>query len=88
MEPLYWLLLKVTGAVAAFAALAWLMVRSALAARKSGRAGVGGQLIGTALMFFSFGTALDPAREVTTETRKLKRKSETSADPPDPDSVG
>ena len=42
---------------------------------------MGGQIVGTALMFLSFGTALDPAREVAAESRKLKRNQDVSGDP-------
>ena len=42
---------------------------------------VGGAVVGSALMFFSFGSAMDPAREVAAERRKLKRSEEGSGDP-------
>ena len=83
MDPAWTLLAKIVAVFALFALIAYGCSRAVLWAKKRGR---GGGLVGTALLFFSFGGALDPAREVAAEQRKLKRSEEDSGDP-DPDSV-
>ena len=81
MDPLLVLVLKVCGGAAGFALFVYVLYRCVLDAKKrAGRAGIGGQLMATALTLFS-GTALDPAREVATEARKLKRNQDGSGDP-------
>lgn len=85
MNPAWTLLAKV---VTAFALLALFAYGCSRAVRWAKKSGSGGGLVGTALLFFSFGGALDPAREVAAEQRKLKRSEEGSGDPdPDPDSM-
>ena len=81
MDPLLVVVLKVVGGAAGFGLFVYVLYRGVMAAKKAGRAGMGGQIVGTALMFFSFGTALDPAREVAAESRKLKRNQDGSGDP-------
>ena len=81
MDPLLVVVLKVVGGAAGFALFVYVLYRGVMVAKKAGRAGMGGQIVGTALMFFSFGTALDPAREVAAESRKLKRNQDGSGDP-------
>jgi hypothetical protein len=80
MDPLIVVVLKVVGTVSVFALLWYGGYRAVSAAKKRGRAGLGGQILGTVLMLFS-GTALDPAREVAAEQRKLKRNQDGSGDP-------
>ena len=80
MDPLLLVVVKVVGAVAGIGLFYYCMYRAVLSARKKGRAGIGGQLMATALTFFS-GTALDPAREVATESQKLKRNQDGNGDP-------
>ena len=58
----------------------YFLYRAVLSARKKGRAGFGGQLMATVLTLFS-GSALDPAREVATESQKLKRNQDGNGDP-------
>jgi hypothetical protein len=81
MDPLLSVAIQVVGGAAGFALFVYVLYRGVMLAKKAGRAGMGGQIVGTALMFFSFGTALDPAREVAAESRKLKRKQDGSGDP-------
>jgi hypothetical protein len=80
MDPLIVVTLEVMGSAAVFALLVYGGYRAVLAAKKAGKAGVGGQIMGLALLMFS-GTALDPAREVAAESRKLKRNQDGSGDP-------
>jgi hypothetical protein len=81
MDPLLLVVLKVVGGTAGLALFWYLLYRGVLEAKKkAGRASIGGQIMATALMLFS-GTALDPAREVATESRKLKRNQDSNGDP-------
>ena len=80
MDPLLLVVLKVVGAVAGIGLFYYFLYRAVLSARRKGRAGLGGQLMATALTFSS-GTALDPAREVAAEQQKLKRNQDGSGDP-------
>jgi hypothetical protein len=82
MNSLLLVVLKVGGGAAAFALLMYLLYRGVLFARKPGRAGIGGQLMGSALMLLTGGCyVLDPVREVAAELRKLKRNQDGSGDP-------
>jgi hypothetical protein len=81
MDPLLVAVLKAVGVAAGFALWGYLLYRAIRAAKKSGRAGIGGQVVGVALTFFSFLGALDPAREVSAETQKLKRNQDGAGDP-------
>jgi len=81
VDPLLLVMLKVVGGAAGVALFWYILYRSVLDAKKrAGRAGFGGQLLATALTLFS-GTALDPAREVATESQKLKRNQDGTGDP-------
>ena len=80
MESLLFVVLNVVGGVAAVGLFYYFLYRAVLSARKKGRAGIGGQLMATALTLFG-GTSLDPAREVATEQQKLKRNQDGSGDP-------
>lgn len=80
MDPLLLVVLKVVGGTAGFGVLWYLLYRAVLDAKKRGRTGVGGQIMASALMLFS-GSALDPAREVATESQKLKRNQDGNGDP-------
>ena len=81
MDPLLLIVLKVCSGAAIFALFVYLLYRCVLETKKrAGRAGIGGQIMATALTLFS-GSALDPAREVATEARKLKRNQDGSGDP-------
>jgi len=81
MDPLLLVVLNVVGGAAGLVLFWYILYRGVLdAKKKAGRAGVGGQLMATALTLFS-GTALDPAREVATEQLKLKRNQDGSGDP-------
>ena len=80
MKPLLLVVPNVVGGVAGVGLFYYFLYRAVLSARKKGRAGMGGQLMATVLTLFS-GTSLDPAREVATEARKLKRNQDGSGDP-------
>ena len=81
MDPLLLVVLKVVGGAAGVGLFYYVLYRVVLDAKKKvGRAGIGGQLMATALTLFS-GTALDPAREVATESLKLKRNQDGNGDP-------
>jgi hypothetical protein len=81
MDPLLLVVLKAVGAGAGVGLFWYILYRAVLdAKRKAGRAGIGGQLMATALTLFS-GTALDPSREVATEQQKLKRNQDGNGDP-------
>jgi len=80
MDPLLLVVLNVVGGAAAVGLFYYLLYRAVLSARKTGRAGVGGQLMATVLTLFS-GSALDPAREVAAESQKLKRNQDGNGDP-------
>ena len=80
MDPLLLVVLNVVGGFAGIGLFYYFLYRAALSARKKGRAGIGGQLMATALTFFS-GSALDPAREVATEQQKLKRNQDGNGEP-------
>ena len=70
MDALLVVVLKVCSGAAGLALFVYLLCRCALDAKKrASRAGIGGQIMATALTLFS-GTALDPAREVATEARR------------------
>ena len=74
MDPLLLVALKVVGAVAGIGLFYYFLYRAVLSARKKGRAGIGGQLMATALTFFS-GTALDPARGGCNRTAEAQAQS-------------
>src|SRR5688500_18055918 len=81
MDALLGVVLKVCSGAAGFALFVYLLCRCVVDAKKRAkRAGIGGQIMATALTFFS-GTALDPARDVATEARKQKRNQDGSGDP-------
>lgn len=67
--------------VAVFSLLALLIYGCCRAVSWAKKGSVGGELVGTALLLFSFGGALNPAQEVATEQRKLKRSEDGSGDP-------
>jgi hypothetical protein len=78
--PLLLVVLNVVGGVAGVGLFYYILYLAVLSAKKKGRAGIGGQLMATALTLFS-GTALDPAREVAIEQQKLKRNQDGNGDP-------
>lgn len=78
MDPSLLLLGKIA---AAFALLSLVIRVCCRAVRWARKRPPGGELIGTALTFFSFGGALNPGRELAEERRKLKRSEEGSGDP-------
>jgi hypothetical protein len=80
MDPLLLVVVNVVGGAAGVGLFYYGLYRAVLSAKKKGRAGVGGQLMATALTLFS-GTALDPAREVAAEQQKLKRNQDGNGDP-------
>jgi O-antigen ligase len=81
MDPLV-LLLKVTGGVSGFALFVYVLYRIVLAAKKTGRTGSGGQIVGIALMVFGavLAPVPPPPQEVATESREQKR-NEDDGDP-------
>lgn len=79
MDAPFVLLATVIGGAAGFSALIYLMYRAVRYGRKSGN---NAYALVALVTFFSFGSALDPAREVAAETRKLKREEGDSGDPP------
>ena len=83
VDSLAVLVLKVAGGGAAFALLVYLLYRAVLAAKKAGRKGTGGQAVGIFLTFLGPVIAPAPPREVTTESRELKRDQDESGDPPE-----
>lgn len=80
MDRLLLVVLNVVVGAAGVGLFYYFLYRAVLSAKKKGRAGVGGQLMATALTLFS-GSALDPAREVATESQKLKRNQDGNGDP-------
>ena len=72
------LLLNIVGGSAGYALFVYVLYRVVLAAKKSS----GGQIVGMYLMLLGSIVAPAPAREVSTETRQLKRKQDESGDPP------
>jgi hypothetical protein len=82
MDPLLPAMLKVVGSAAGFALFVYILYRGVLFAKKPGRAAVGAELMGNALMFLTWGcSAADPGREVAAELRKLKRNQDGNGDP-------
>jgi hypothetical protein len=82
MDPLLLVVLKVVGGAAGFALFAYLFYRGVLFAKRPGRAGIGGQLMGNVLVLLTGGCyVLDPVREVAAELRKLKRNQDGNGDP-------
>ncbi len=82
MDPLLLVVLKVVGGAAGFALFVYILYRGVLSAKKPGRAGIGGELIGNALMLLTGGcSVLDPTREVAAELQKLKRNQDGTGDP-------
>ena len=84
MDPLVVAVLKAAGTVGGFALFVYVLYRLVLAAKKAGRTGSAGQIVGLGLMIF--GAVLAPApppppREVATESREQKRNQDTG-DPP------
>jgi hypothetical protein len=80
MNPLLLVVLNVVAGAAGVGLFYYVLYRAVLSAKKKGRAGIGGQLMATALTLSSAG-ALDPAREVATEAQKLKRNQDGNGDP-------
>lgn len=82
MNPLLVAVLKTIGVAAGFALCVYVLYRAVRAVKKrAGRAGIGGEVMSLALMVLSWGGAPDPAREVATETRRLKRNQDGAGDP-------
>ena len=82
MDPPLLVVLKVVGGAAGFALFVYGLYRGVLSAKKPGRAGIGGELMGNALMLLTGGcSAADPGREVAAELRKLKRNQDGNGDP-------
>lgn len=77
------LLLKVAGGVGGFALFVYVLFRLVLAAKKAGRTGSGGEIVGIALMIFGvvFAPVPPPPPPQPTESRELKR-NEDDGDPP------
>ncbi len=81
MNSLLLVVLKVVGGAAGFALFVYILYRGVLFAKKPGRAGIGGQIMGNALMVLTGGcSVLDPVREVSAELRKLKRNQDGAGD--------
>jgi hypothetical protein len=76
------LFLQVAGGGAALALFLYALYRAVLAAKKAGRKGSGGQAVGIFLTFLGPVIAPSPPRELTTESRELKRDQDESGDPP------
>lgn len=81
MDPLAILFLKVAGGVGGFALWVYVLCRIVAGARKTGRTGTGGQVVGVFLTILGPVIAPAPPREVVTELRELKREDD-SGDPP------
>jgi len=77
------LLAIVSGAFAFMALLIYLMVRAVGQAKMASGAAYA---LGAAMLLFGMGMAHDPAREVRTELRRLRREDGDSGDPPGPNS--
>jgi hypothetical protein len=94
MDPQLRVVLEVVGGAAGLGLFWYYLYRAVLETRKrAGRVGiplrglprvVGGALMATVLSVLpgtALGTALDPAREVATESQKLKRNQDGNGDP-------
>jgi hypothetical protein len=75
-------LLKAAGTVGGFALFMYVAYRGVSGARRAGRAGSVGEIVGIFLMIFGAVIVPAPPREVPVETRKLKREQDESGDPP------
>jgi len=82
VDPLAVLVLKVAGGGGGFALFVYVLYRLLLAAKKAGRTGSGGQIVGIFLIFLGPVIAPTPSGEVATESRELKRDQDESGDPP------
>jgi hypothetical protein len=82
VDSLAVLILKVAGGGAGFALFVYVLYRGVLAAKRLGSKGSGGQAVGIFLTFLGPVIAPTPPREVTTESRELKRDQDEPGDPP------
>jgi hypothetical protein len=82
MDLLVALVLKVAGGLGGVALSVYLLYRLVLAARKMGRTGTGGEIVGVFVMLFGPTIAPPPPHEVAEESRELKR-NEDDGDPPE-----
>jgi hypothetical protein len=79
VDPLTVLVLKVAGVGGGFAVFVYLLYRAVRSAKKAGRMGSGGEIVGVFLMFLGPVISPAPSREVATESRK--RDQDASGDP-------
>ena len=77
------LLLQIVGACSGLVLVAYVLYRLVLAARKAGWAGRGEEIVAPIVLLFGPVIAPTPPREVSTESRELKREQDESGDPLD-----
>jgi hypothetical protein len=82
VETLVVAVLKAAGTAGGFALLVYVLGRVVSAAKKAGRTGTAGQIVGVFLTMFPGVIVPVPPPDVPTETRKVKRNQGESGDPP------
>jgi hypothetical protein len=73
--------LKAAGVVGGFALFVYLLYRGVVGAKKAGRTGSVGEVVGILLMIFGAVIVPSPPREVPVETRKQGGDEDESGDP-------
>jgi hypothetical protein len=81
MGPLGALVLKTAATLGGVGLVVYVLYRLVLAARKMGRAGTGGEIVGVFTMLLGPVIAPPPPHEVAAESQELKR-NEDDGDPP------
>jgi hypothetical protein len=76
MDPLVVFALKVAGGSGCVALFVYVLYRLVLAARKMGRTGTGGEVVGIFVMLFGPNIAPPPPHEVAAEEREQKRNED------------
>lgn len=74
-------MLKAAGTAGGLALFVYVLCRAVSAAKKAGRTGSAGQIVGILLTMFPGVIVPVPPPEVPTETRKAKRNQDESGDP-------
>lgn len=83
VESLGVAVLKAAGTVGGFALLVYVLCRAVSAAKKAGRTGTVGQIVGIFVTLFPSVIVPVPPPDAPAETRKVKRNQDGSGDPPD-----
>ena len=77
------LLLKIVGACSGLVLVGYVLYRFVLAIKKAGWASRGEEIVAPFVLLFGPVIAPVPPREVSTESRELKREQDESGDSPD-----